>query len=534
MPPRALRLPRPPRRLRTAFAAGLCAAVLLQPTAAATPRENGSGTPSTAVRWQECRAIVGIPVDPAVADCAVHHVPRDYARPAEGTVPLVMLRRRASDPARRTGTLFVNPGGPGTSGLHTAYRAERFLDPEVLARHDVIGFDPRGVNTSAALKCYLSQEDYAAGAADRVPVPVADSEIARTLRATAAYTDACARNAGPLLPHATTLNAARDLDQLRRSTGDERLGYIGFSYGTLLGATYANLYPDRVGSMVLDGNVDPVLRSSDGLEYDRRRAAGTELALAEYLRRCAAAPAVCPFAGSDTRQKFDRIRDRLRTGPLTLPDGTTTTLSRFTAKVADSLATPSRHTELAGTLAELHQAVAAEPAAPAAQASEGARVIEAAEASVQAGTPYRRDDSETAYNCLDKPYPPTPALWPVLAAHWEGQSPTFGRMAAFESLPCATWPARWWQADRYAGPWSRPTPRPVLVIGNRYDPTTRYRFAERMATVLGSARLVSVDMIGHTALGLSRCADAITTDYLLGRADPPPGGAECRPDTESF
>ena len=508
-----------PRRLPLLLAAALTTAALLAPPAVAVPQDGGA--PSSAARWQDCVELIGIPVDPAVADCAVQHVPRDHARPFDGTVAIVMLRRRATDPAHREGTLFVNPGGPGASGLHTAYRAERFLDPEVLARHDVIGFDPRGVNTSSALKCYLSQEEYLADTAGRTPVPVGADETVRTMRSTAGYTRACARNAGTLLAHTTTLNAARDLEALRRALGVEQLGYIGFSYGTLLGATYANLYPRRVKAMVLDGNVDPALRSANGVEYDRRRAAGTELALKEFIRRCAVAGSACPFGGDDPQRTFDRVRDRLRTVPLTMPDSTTMTLSRFTAVVADSLATPSRHSSLARTLAELDQAV---DAAPSARTAETAK----------AAAPYRGDDSETAYNCLDKPYPSTPALWPVLAARWERESPTFGRMAAFESLPCATWPVRWWESDRYTGPWNRHTDQPVLVIGNRFDPTTQYRFAERMAAALGNSRLVSVDMIGHTALGLSRCVDDITTAYLLGRGVPPRGAADCRPDTEPF
>ena len=534
------------RRLLVSATTALTVAALLPPGVSATPTSATASTipatvtastadaPGTEPRWQDCAALTGAPVDPAVADCAVLPVPRDHARPDDRTVDLVMLRRRATDQARRIGTLFVNPGGPGASGLHTAYRAERFLDPEVLTRHDVIGFDPRGVNTSDALKCFVSQEEHDATLAGRTTVPVGADETAETIRSTAAYTAACARNAGPLLAHTTTLDAARDLEELRRAVGDDRLSYVGFSYGTLLGATYANLYPRRVRAMVLDGNVDPRLRSVNGVEYDRQRAAGTEIALTEFLRRCAAAGDGCAFGAGDNRRRFDRIRTRLRGGPLVLPDTTSMTLSRFTALVADSLATPSRLPALARTLADLESAKPPAPTArPTTAQPTSTRRTSGRRAPVPAATPYRADDSETAYNCLDKPYPSAPALWPVLAARGERESPTFGRMTAFESLPCATWPAHWWETDRYTGPWDRPTARAVLVIGNRYDPTTRYRFAQHMAGRLGRSRLVTVDMIGHTALGLSRCADDITTAYLLGRPDQRPSG-DCRPDAEPF
>ena len=550
------------RRLLVSATTALTVAALLPPSASATPTSattatatagtvttgrattgrvtTGDMTTSTAdapgpgPRWQDCAALTGAPVDPAVADCAVLPVPLDYARPDDGSVDLVMLRRRATDQEHRAGTLFVNPGGPGASGLHTAYRAERFLDPEVLARHDVIGFDPRGVNTSDALKCFVSQEEHDATLAGRTAVPVGADETAETIRSTAAYTAACARNAGPLLAHTTTLDAARDLDELRRATGDDRLSYVGFSYGTLLGATYANLYPHRVRAMILDGNVDPRLRSVNGVEYDRQRAAGMEIALTEFLRRCAAAGDGCAFGAGDNRRRFDHIRTRLRGGPLVLPDGTSMTLSRFTTLVSDSLATPSRLPGLARTLAGLESAKPPATAArPTTAPPKSAPRPSAHQAPVPVTTPYRADDSETAYNCLDKPYPSAPALWPALAARAERESPTFGRMTTFESLPCATWPARRWETDRYTGPWNRPTDRAVLVIGNRYDPTTRYRFAQRMADRLGRSRLVTVDMIGHTALGLSRCADDITTAYLLGRPDQRPSG-DCRPDAEPF
>ncbi|MGW1275273.1 alpha/beta fold hydrolase, partial [Streptomyces sp. NPDC002491] len=265
------------------IAAVLCSAAGPPAAAAPHPPPSPAGATASAVQWQDCRDLTGAPVDPAVADCAKHRVPRDYAHPADGSVDIVLLRHRATDPERRRGALFVNPGGPGSSGLHTAYRAERFLKPEVLARYDVIGFDPRGVNLSDPLTCFRSQSEHDSALQGRLVVPVGGKQVAATMAAAARHTAACAQHAGPLLPHMTTLDAARDLDRLRQAVGESRLSFVGFSYGTLLGATYANLYPRRVDAMVLDGAVDPRLRSADGLAYDRQRAAGMELALTEFL-----------------------------------------------------------------------------------------------------------------------------------------------------------------------------------------------------------------------------------------------------------
>ncbi|MDX3798904.1 alpha/beta hydrolase [Streptomyces sp. AK04-3B] len=545
-----------PNRLLTYAIAVLTAAVLCSsagPAAAAAPHAPPSpaGSSPPSIRWQNCRDLTGAPVDPTVADCAKHRVPRDYAHPADGSVEIVLLRHRATDPERRRGALFVNPGGPGSSGLHTAYRADRFLEPEVLAQYDVIGFDPRGVNLSDPLKCFRSQSEHDNALLGRLVLPVGGKQVAATMAAAARHTAACAQNAGPLLAHMTTLDAARDLDRLRQAAGESRLSFVGFSYGTLLGATYANLYPRRVDAMVLDGAVDPQLRSHDGLAYDRRRADGMELALTEFLRVCDAADDRCAFSTGDPRRRLDRILTRLRGGPLRLPDGTDMSLSAVTSLLADSLATPARLPGLARTLALLDAAphaprtAVADRSGPSAQhpsahdedahdesAHDRASTTDDEDEAAVSEPPYRGDDSEPAYNCLDKPYPASPRTWPGRADRWERTAPHFGRMIAMESAVCATWPERPARADRYTGPWNRPTDRPVLVIGNLYDPTTQYRFAERLTEQLGRAELVTVDMIGHTALGMSACADEITTRYLLGGA--PAHARVCTPDDPPF
>ncbi|MFD5661710.1 alpha/beta hydrolase [Streptomyces hirsutus] len=508
------------RSLRPTACTTAALAFAFCPTVSQAATPTGPAPLSSGVQWTDCQELIGAPVDPAVADCATHRVPLDHADPSAGTVRIVMLRRRAADPETRRGTLFVNPGGPGSSGLHTAYRAERFLDAEVLRQYDVVGFDPRGVNLSDPLKCFRTRTEHDETMGGKSTVPVSPDEVAGTLTAADGLSAACARNAGPLLPHMTTANAAEDLDLLRMAVGEERIAFLGFSYGSLLGATYANRHPGRVGAMVLDGAVDAQLRSHNGLEYDRQRALGMEIALTEFLRACEEAGSSCAFGAPASRPKFDRIRERLREGALVLPDGTVMTLGGFTALVADSLATPSRLPRLADTLALLETASRAP--------------VSALSAGPAAEDPYRGNDSETAYNCLDKPYPATPAdTWPSRATRWERQAPTFGRMIAFESAPCATWPYDPHEVERHPGPWNATTDRSILVIGNRYDPTTRYAFAQRLTDQLGRADLVTVDMIGHTALGLSRCVDDITADYLLGRGGPGQG-VECRPDEDPF
>ncbi|MEG8275816.1 alpha/beta hydrolase [Streptomyces sp. AHA2] len=507
-------MPRRPARLAAACAAAL--ALLTQHASTTAHAEQPAQPP---VRWLPCDQVLkpAPPLDPDIADCAVRQVPRDHARPDGDTVGVVMLRHRATDPARRLGTLFVNPGGPGQSGLHFAYRAETFLTPEVLARYDVIGFDPRGVGQSAAVRCFTSQEEADAALAGKRETPLTPAETAATLRAERAYTDSCARTAGPLLPHLTTADVARDLDLLRRGVGAERLNFAGYSYGSQIGATYANLFPRNTGALVLDGNIDPLLRMTDGVEYDRQRAVAAEEVLTALLRDCAREGDRCAFGEGSPEAAFQELRDRLRKGPVTLPDGKVVDFAGLGDLVLGKLS--------AGDLPGLARSLQALSEAPASGAQGKAPA---------ATTAYRGNDSGNAVNCGEKPYRLPAAAWPLLARQWERTSPTFGRPQAFDALPCATWPVR--ASDNpgvHTGPWDRPTGRTALVVGNRHDPVTPHSFAVSMAARLADARLLTADMYGHTAMGLNTCVDRLATRYLID-GTLPATGTVCPADAPPF
>ena len=334
---------RPARRRSLAAVAvlALAGSALLVPTAstAAPP------PPPAPVAWGPCApaAIANVPVaEQFKFSCALHPVPLDHDDPSLGTIDIALMRR-AADAAGgpRIGSLFLNPGGPGASGYRYPTVGGAIFEPEVMDRFDLIGFDPRGVARSTPLRCFETDEEADEVFARMAALPVTPDEEAATLDAYADYSASCAEVAGPLLQHMSTKDVARDLDLLRAAVGDRRLTFVGFSYGTLLGATYANMFPAKVRALVLDGNVDPRLRLHDGLEYDRQRTRGFEISLNAFLARCDAA-ASCAFA-PDARDKLTDLLEHLRAeGPVTLPDGTVVDEATVVDVTAGTLYDPVR------------------------------------------------------------------------------------------------------------------------------------------------------------------------------------------------
>ncbi|MFD4673581.1 alpha/beta hydrolase [Lentzea sp. NPDC058450] len=525
------------RAVRVALASALALGTVITGLGSASAQpETASAKPAA---WGPCAADVLAEIPAAErtkVSCAVQVVPVDHSRPRGDTTGVVMMKRPAGDPAKKIGSLFINPGGPGGAGLIYSAYGSSFFTPEILEKFDLIGFDPRGVGRSAPLRCFRTQEEADAVNEGWFALPRTKDEIASSIRQSKAYTDYCKINAGPLLNHMSTEAVARDLDAMRESVGDKQLTYVGFSYGTLLGATYANIFPTKSRALVLDGNVDPKLRLTNGAQYDKERARGFEIALDAMLKRCDSVGVErCAFAGG-ARKKFDDIRTKLGQGPTTLPNGTQVTLTDVVGRTSSNLYSPTSFKSLTAWLQSIHAAQNPSAASLAVQSVVDVPMLNnqagRADVRVLPDTPYTADDSYYAVNCIDKPFARTNRNWATTAAQWEKESPTFGRyQAASDLLTCPTWPTR--NPDRWIGPWNKKTKNPIVVVGNYYDPATQYLFAQRMTKQLGNARLISVDAFGHCILGDSAGADAAVTRYLVDLTAPA-NGQVFQPNAQPF
>jgi pimeloyl-ACP methyl ester carboxylesterase len=508
-----------PRRL----AARAAVALTVLSAAVAVPVAATAAPAARPVRWAACTE-----EDLRGFDCARYQVPLDHDDPRGPTTTIALARRPADDPAHKIGTLFVNPGGPGGPGRGMVTVASEIVAPEVLARFDVVGFDPRGIGASDPIQCFPTDAEAEALLSQMAWVPLTHEQITSTLRANYAYTEGCKRNVGPLLTHMSTLNVVKDLDLLRQAVGDDKLSYLGYSYGTLIGATYVNVFPRRVRAVIIDGNVDPDQRTNHRLANKFERAGGFEIALSGFLAACDAAGPNCALAGN-ARGKFDAVRDRLRQGPVTLPELGTVTIDDLTAFITSSLYDVSDFPDTAKTLQFVYDAMFGTAASKRSSGSRSLPKAPQVRGWMADDYSYTSNDAFFAVNCADAPLPRDPALYPGFARVFEAAHPTFGRAEAFSEVGCANWPR---VDERYHGPWNRDTAQPVLVINGTYDPATRYDFAVRMTRELGNARLLTLDGFGHTSR-YSDCVLGWKTRYLLA-GQLPPVGTRCAQDLAPF
>ena len=487
------------------------------------------------LRWRTCHEDAGLSFE-----CATVKVPLDHDRPRGRKTSLALVRLPATDPEHKLGSIFLNPGGPGGSGVDfvLAIGSELFSD-EVRARFDLIGFDPRGVAASDPLLCFRSfDEALSMFAPFAFPLTPSEEQLVEELDGQ--LNDACQRRGGRIVDHMATADVARDLDLLRRAVGDRTLNFVGYSYGSFLGVTYANLFPRRVGAVVVDGVLDPIawttgrgdeaatLPFSTRLRSD----AGAQATLDEFLRLCdEAGPEGCAFAG-DATARYAALAERLRAAPVELvdPDTGETFLVTYQDLIGESLGAlydSFSWPDFAGALAEV-EAAAATPAVSRLDASPN---------EATAGGHRGREiypnfvESFPGVACSDSVNPEDHDAWSRAGADADVEFGYFGRIWTWASSPCAVWEG--FDDDRYVGPFNRSTANPVLVVGTQFDPATRYEGAVIVDQLLPNSSLLTIEGWGHTSIFLSSCADDIVSEYLL-EGDTPDPGTSCAQDIGPF
>ncbi|HHU11069.1 MAG TPA: alpha/beta fold hydrolase [Intrasporangiaceae bacterium] len=449
-------------------------------------------------------------------ECAELTVPLNYAEPDGETIEISLLKVPASGPRNRIGSIVVNPGGPGGSGVDYAAAADFIVGPDVRRRYDVVGFDPRGVGRSAPIDCVPDAELDDFLGTDPTPDDAAEEQ--QFADVTAGFAKACAANAGPLLAHVSTVDAAKDMDILRAALGEEKLTYLGKSYGTYLGTVYAEQFTDRVGRFVLDGAVPPDLTSQ---EVGIGQAEGFDRATKAWAQDCIDSGS-CPLGDTvdevvtgmgDLMRRFDAEPVPVR------GDSRVTSMSEGWAALGVAVAMYdqgmwSMLTDALGDVVERDDATALMALANryADRTSSGSYTGNIMEAIF-------------AVNCLDRAESDNLDDFRAAQAEADRRAPLWGRFISWSSLTCG-----FWEPDVVGGgarTIAAAGSAPIVVIGTTRDPATPYEWSERLADQLESGVLVSFDGDGHTAYMRSNsCVDkAIDAFYLSGTV--PEDGLRC-------
>ena len=439
------------------------------------------------IKWRACYDTL---------KCADLLVPIDYTNIKLGTFRISMLKHEATNKEDRIGSLFVNPGGPGASGVEYAYQAEYIFSPQVLALYDIVGFDPRGVGRSAPIRCLTDNETDANYASD--PKPDNPQEYEAMVKETQDYVEKCEENTKHLSAYGTE-NTARDMDVIRAVLGDKKLNYLGKSYGTYLGTIYAQLFPNTVGRIVLDGAIDP---NATPLQQSLIQAVGFDNALDAFIKDCLQMD-TCPLPKDATEKYFTDLFDQVAKKPLTTK----------TKRVAtESLV-------VLGTASALYDSESGWPmlrvAIKQAKTGNGYMFLSLADAYTGRqpnGTyPTNEGDSGFVIDCLDWNDERSNEQIAQDAQTFKEQAPVFGPYLAYSGLSC-----KYFTGIKQPIKIKQIKTTPIIVIGTLRDPATPYSWAVALHKLITNSRLITLDGDGHTGHGRgSVCVDKSVDAYFI-------------------
>jgi pimeloyl-ACP methyl ester carboxylesterase len=460
---------------------------------------------SQTLEWTDCHEDM---------QCATATAPLNWDDPTGDTIELALVRHQATS-SKKLGSLFVNPGGPGASGVNLVVDSLDYaVSGDVQKHYDVIGFDPRGVGASTPVVCFddaTQLDEYLFGTLDAErgsPEWFAEREAASE-----EFAQACLERTGDLLAHVDTVSAAHDLDMLRATVGDRQLNYLGYSYGTLLGAIYAENFPGNVGRMVLDGALDPSSTSADVI---LTQSIGFENALRAYLADCLAG-SECPFSGSvdSAMSQVGALLASLEAEPLTASDGRALGADSMLTAIIAPLYDKNAWSFLSDVFAGVNDG----------DADTAYSSVDWYYSRNEDGS-YADNSTESflAINCLDYPVKNDPAQWAADAKVMQAQAPVIGPYLAYGDQLCSQWP---FPAVLTPKKVTAKGAGDVLVVGTTGDPATPYRWAQNLAAQLEGGHLVTYQGEGHTAYNKSNACVNNAVDGFLLRGKVPATDPQC-------
>ena len=451
--------------------------------------------PASLIPWEACLGTL---------ECASFEVPINEDDPAMGNFVLPLIRHPATNPDKRIGSILFNPGGPGGSGVSYVKNAWVAMPSAIQESFDLVGFDPRGqAESTPAIDCVDDLGPLVA--LDLTPDDAAERQA--ILDETDKFVAGCDIRSKEILPFIGTDQIVKDMDRLREALGDEKLSYMGFSYGTFLGTIYADTYPDKVRALVLDAPLDPSLT---GEQFIEGQALAFEDELEAFLDACAADPASPFYSNGDPRAAYDALLASIETKPM--PVGVRNLgPGEFSYAVAAPLYRPSGWKKLAAALAL-------------ATTGDASGLLALSDGYVDrnnAGTYGNSLEVYYAVTSVDTVFAKDPAVYEAMTNDLRVKAPRLGATFPYTALPSARWNVASWRTPAPANAVGAP---PILVVGGTGDPATPYAWSVALASQLDSATLLTRDGLGHVSFlkGIT-CIDQAISDYIVDLKMPTKG-----------